>query len=288
MQRRLIYLIFLASLHGVVLAQHQRTSKDLQFAKYLMDKKYDDEAIFVLKGLSQQATEIQQHDSANYWLGNIYYNRQELENSIQYFDLVSHRSIHLKPEAVFFSSFNEAYLRHYSIAQQKLAAFNPEDSLQLSLKNFELAGVNLLQRKFSAFDSLVSQFNKHHLLARQQSELIDFRNILVSGSGKSSFKAGLLSALVPGAGKFYAGYKSQGFLNFIVAGLLGVQAWEGYRKSGPESFRFIAYSALFTTFYISTIWGSALAVKIKRNEISNTLDAQILFSMHIPIRSAFH
>lgn len=254
-----------------------------------MDKKYDDEAIFVLKGLSQQATEIQQQDSANYWLGNIYYNRQELENSIQYFDLVSHRSIHLKPEAVFFSSFNEAYLKHYITSQQKLNAFNPQDSLQLSLKNFELAGVNLLQRKFSTFDSLVIQFNKHHyLLARQQSELIDFRNILVSRSGKSSFKAGLLSALVPGAGKFYAGYKGQGFLNFIVAGLLGVQAWEGYRKSGPESFRFITYSTLFTTFYISTIWGSALAVKIKRNEISNTLDTQILFSMHIPIRSAFH
>lgn len=287
--QRLICLIFLAFLPCLSIAQHQRTSKDLQFAKYLMDKKYDDEAIFVLKGLSQQATGSLQQDSANYWLGNIYYNQQELGNSIHYFDLISNKSLRLKSEAVFFSSFNEAYLKHYIPSQQKLLAFNTQDSLQQSLKNFELAGVNLLQRKFSTFDSLVTQFNKHHyLLARQQSELIDFRNNLVLLSRKSSFKAGLLSALVPGAGKFYAGYKGQGFLNFIVAGLLGVQAWEGYRKSGPESFRFITYSTLFTTFYISTIWGSALAVKIKRNEISNTLDTQILFSMHIPIRSAFH
>lgn len=262
---------------------------ELQFGKYLMDKKFYDEATHTLEKLLSKNISAAQADTINYWLGNTYYSRQLLEKSIYFFDQVSPAIPRLKSESIFFSSFNSAYLRDFDIARHKLLAFTPQDSAQQILKNFELAGIHLLQRNFSGFDSLSQKFsNTHYWVTQQQQDLIVFRNKLHTNSKKSPFQAGLMSALIPGAGKFYAGYKGQGFLNFIVAGLLGVQAWEGYHKSGPESFRFIAYATLFTTFYISTIWGSVLAVKIKQNEISKTLDAQILFDLHIPIRSAFH
>lgn len=263
--------------------------QELQFAKYLMDKKYFDEATYTLEKLLLRNTSTSQTDTINYWLGNTYYSRQLLEKSNEYFDRVSTALPRLKSESAFFSAFNSAYLRSFDAARQKLLTFTPQDSAQQILKNFELAGIHLLQRNFNGFDSLSRNFsNTHFWVSQQQQDLIVFRDKLHANSKKSPFQAGLLSALVPGAGKFYAGYKGQGFLNFVVAALLGVQAWEGYHKAGPESFRFIAYATLFTTFYISTIWGSVLAVKIKQNEISKTLDAQILFDLHIPIRSAFH
>jgi len=271
------------------LAKSQSTSEDLRFAQYLVNKKFFDEAIYSLGNISKEKINSGQRDSVNYLLGNIYYSQQLLENSIQYFDLVTHQSPRLKSESVFFSSFNEAYLRRFPAARKKLNGFIPSDSVLQSLKNFELAGIHLLQRDYDSFDSLSRYFNANHfLINKQQSDLLEFRNVLHTASRKSPFKAGLLSAIIPGAGKFYAGYKGQGFLNFIVAGLLGVQAWEGYHKAGPDSFRFIAYASLFSAFYISNIWGSTLAVKIRKDEISKTIDAQILFAMHIPIRSAFH
>ena len=271
------------------LAKGQSPSEDLRFAQYLVNKKFFDEAIYSLSNLSKRKLDGGQLDSINYLLGNIYYNKQELENSIQYFDLVTNQSPRLKSESVFFSSFNEAYLKRYTPAGKKLNGFIPSDSILQSLKNFELAGINLLQRDYDSFDSLAHFFSvKHFLTSKQQSDLREFRSELHAASRKSPFTAGLLSAIIPGAGKFYAGYKGQGFLNFIVAGLLGVQAWEGYHKAGPDSFRFIAYASLFSAFYISNIWGSTLAVKIRKDEISKTIDAQILFAMHIPIRSAFH
>jgi hypothetical protein len=60
------------------------------------------------------------------------------------------------------------------------------------------------------------------------------------------------------------------------------------RKDGVSSPRFIIYGSLFSLFYIGNIWGSALSVKIKRQEFNEKIDEQILFDMHIPLRTLFN
>jgi hypothetical protein len=100
--------------------------------------------------------------------------------------------------------------------------------------------------------------------------------------------AGLLSAVVPGAGKVYAGQLGQGVAIFLQNSIFALQAWEGYRKDGPRSARFLIYSGLFTVFYIGNVWGSVLSVQIKRQEMYERINNQILFDMHIPLRTIFN
>ncbi len=268
----------------------QSVSQELTFAKYLLTKRNYDESVYVLKNLQRlsMVSEVQK-DSIHFFLGNIYYNQQNLKKSVENFDSVSAISHRLKSEAVFFSSFSNAYLKSYAVAQQHLLNYFPVDSAEQQLRNLELAGISLLQRDFTLFDSLSHHFaTGNYSIALQQRNLYEHRERIVHQGNKSPFMAAALSAVLPGAGKFYAGNKGQGMYTLIISTVLGLQAWEGYHKDGPSSFRFIAYGTLFTSLYIGQIWGSAFSVKIKRDQFNETINNQILFDMHIPLRTIFH
>ena len=265
-------------------------SAEMAFARYLIEKKSYDEAIFVLNVLKNGSeSNPMLRDSIHFLLGTIFYNQQKLESSIVHFDSVSNRWPRLRSEAVFFSAYNATYLKRYSEARQKLTNAPLSDSVLNQLRNFELAGVALLQRNLPAYDSLSSFFTPtSYSLDEQESRLKEHRTRIVQAPNKSPLAAGLLSAIVPGAGKFYAGNKVQGIYTFLIAAVLGAQAWEGYTKDGPDSFRFITYATLFTTVYVATIWGSAFAVKMKRDQLNETINTQILIDLHIPLRTIFH
>jgi TM2 domain-containing membrane protein YozV len=97
-----------------------------------------------------------------------------------------------------------------------------------------------------------------------------------------------MSAIIPGSGKIYAGQLGQGIAAFLQNAIFGLQAYEGLQKDGIKSPRFIIYGGLFTLFYIGNVWGSALSVQIKRREFNEKVDEQIIFDMHIPLRTIFN
>lgn len=264
-------------------------SDEFAFVRYLISKKNYDEAVYVLNALDQRSAGQAKADTVHYLLGNIYYNQQDLGRSIAHFDSVTGAVPRLKSESVFFSSFNRAYLRSFGQARAALVHYAPPDSALAQLKNFQLAGIALLERNVPAFDSLNALVSKRtYLLQQQQENLGQHRQRIVTQPSKSPVLAAMLSAIVPGAGKFYAGQKGQGIYTLLITGMVGLQAWEGYEKAGPKSFRFIAYSTLFASLYIGTVWGSAFTVKFRKDQLNETIDNQILFDMHIPIRTFFH
>ncbi len=287
---RLFLSVLLCGFSFTVHSQSESISKNLNFAKYLFGKKYYDESIYVLTNLEKisNANPIQK-DSIHYLLANIYYNQQDLKKSIEYFDLIKENSERMHVEAVFFSSFNHAYLKAYSSSVQKLLNYSPKDSSEYQLRNLELAGVSLLQRNLKRYDSLSRFFSSSNYAIDQQEEKMKehFKRINEQPK-KSPFVAAALSAILPGAGKFYAGNKGQGMYTLLISAVLGLQAWEGYQKDGPSSFRFIAYGTIFSSIYIGTIWGSAFSVKFKKDQLNETINDQILFDMHIPLRTLFH
>ncbi|HMP99957.1 MAG TPA: hypothetical protein PKC24_09265 [Cyclobacteriaceae bacterium] len=284
--RKIILSILISIIAVFALAQSQQ--ENLRFALYLMDKKNYDEAIYVLTQLSRAKTNTSFSDSVNFLLGKTYYNLQELDLSSKYFNKLSGTRSRLKSEAVFFSSFNQAYLRNTTQSIQQLKFYDPEENLQ-ALKIFELSGFYLLSRNFNAFDSLsILQNVTGYQFNEQLNNFSNYRKRLEQTKNKSMFAGGMMSAIIPGSGKIYAGRPGQGIYNFFITGILGLQTLEAYNKSGPESFRFIAYATLFSSFYIGNIWGSALAVKVKRDETLQGIDQQILFDLHIPLRTIFH
>jgi TM2 domain-containing membrane protein YozV len=124
------------------------------------------------------------------------------------------------------------------------------------------------------------------ILIEHEKKLISIKNSIPVYK-KSGIIAGSLSAIIPGFGKIYAGKPKQGLTTFIPVVLLGLQAYEAYRKGGVENPWFIADSGLFAIFYIGNIWGSALSVSIKRKEIQNDVNDQILLNMHIPLQKLY-
>lgn len=278
-------ILLLASL---TLYAQQNASEEIRFANYLISKKNYDEAVFVLEQIITTSQLQSIKDSAYFLLGKSYYNNQQLKESLYYFDQVSNQIKAIKVESVFFSAFNQAYSGQSRSGIEKLKSLELSDDRFSNLRNFELAGMSLLIRDFEAYDSLISSITQtSYEFSEQQKTISIHRSNLLSAKNKSVFMGGLMSAIIPGSGKIYAGRTGQGIYNFFIAGILGLQTLEAYNKNGAESFRFIAYATLFSSFYIGNIWGSALAVKVKRDEKLQAIDQQILFDLHIPLRNIF-
>ncbi len=270
-------------------AKLQAQSDEMSFARYLIEKKNYDEAIFVLHSMGHARGSTRgQQDSVHFLLGNIFYRQQKLQRSIEQFDSVSGRWPRLHSEAVFFSAYNNVYLKSYSTAKEKMIRFPQQDSVLNQLRNFELAGIALLQRNLPTYDSLSNLFSPvNYSMDEQEIRLKEHYDRIIHQPKRSLLVAGLLSAIVPGAGRFYAGNKGQGIYTFLIAAVIGSQAWEGYQTDGPSSVRFIAYATIFTSFYVGTIWGSVFTVKMKRDQLNETINNQILIDLHIPIRTIF-
>jgi tetratricopeptide (TPR) repeat protein len=74
---------------------------------------------------------------------------------------------------------------------------------------------------------------------------------------KSPFLAGLLSTLLPGLGKMYAGELADGLFSTASIGLLAGLTVLGFRDGGVRSVRGWTYGSLAAVFYLGNIYGSA-------------------------------
>ncbi len=137
-------------------------------------------------------------------------------------------------------------------------------------------------------DELVFILNIYDTVVRQKKELSnssaykisnltlltteDAKDVLKSIEGiehpknKSALMAGLLSAVIPGAGKWYAGYFGTPFAALIINAVLGGVALELGLKQGWTSWPALASYAAFSAFYAGNIIGTVYSVNIKKKE----------------------
>ena len=95
----------------------------------------------------------------------------------------------------------------------------------------QLAGTSLLNRNFEAFDQYASKFDtSYYSMANEQKLLRVFRDDMLKVKKKSPAVAGLLSAVVPGLGKIYAGRPGQGVATFSIVSILGFATYETLQK----------------------------------------------------------
>lgn len=86
---------------------------------------------------------------------------------------------------------------------------------------------------------------------------------------KNPFLGGALSAIIPGAGKLYAGRTSDGLLSFLTIAVTGWQAYEGFHQDGSRSVKGWIYGSLSAFFYLGNIYGSVAAVRIFNEQSEN-------------------
>ncbi|MGB3467162.1 MAG: hypothetical protein WBA74_17910 [Cyclobacteriaceae bacterium] len=85
---------------------------------------------------------------------------------------------------------------------------------------------------------------------------------------KSPAKAGLLSMIIPGAGKFYANRKKDAVFSFILTVVAAYQSYRAFNKNGIDSVFGWVYGGLAGGFYVGNIYGSVQAAK-RTNELAN-------------------
>lgn len=267
------------------LCQSATFTREWHFARYLADKEATDEATFVLQAFDYQQLNPSQRDSLAYLTGWLAYGAKSLDAASNALLTVSPASpFYVKSQ--YFGAYCLAFQHQRDSARAIMQQAPATDSTLRELRAFEQAGVALLQRQYSRYDSLRQQFSySSYALSAEEQRFDAYRKGLATQKRRSPWVAGLLSAGIPGLGKIYAGKPKQGIAAFLPVLTLGLLTWEGYHKDGPTSLRFLGFGALFTVFYVGNIWGSTLAVKVRRDEFNRGYDNKILFDMHIPLRN---
>ncbi|MBR1774756.1 MAG: hypothetical protein IJ759_04435 [Bacteroidales bacterium] len=279
--KRLLLFIFLFSSFIVFSQQDNSAKSEFDFVMYLIGNSMKEEAVVLMQNNSED------NDSINFLRGFTYYSSKMLDLAADNFSKVS-QSSELFTESRFFSSLSNAHLFHLDKAESDLNMISSQDGEINNLKNFSLAGINLLKRNYNLFDTYINSVDSNNYpLNVETARLLQLKTELLSYKKKSLFVAGALSTLVPGLGKVYAGNIGEGISSFLICGsLMGVTA-ENWYKKGLTNWKTILFGTISAVFYIGNIYGSVVTVKVNCENFNSRTDVQILYNIHIPLRSSF-
>lgn len=258
---------------------------DLKFISHLVNTGDYTEALFLID--SSRCSSGQLDDSLNYLKGWSLYSLKRLSSSSESLLKVSPKSeFYLK--AHFFAAYNYTHIGEYDNSTDVLSKIDGKSEKILSLKNFELAGISLLKGNNVLYDEYFTKINKSlYELTESSDNIQKISWDLKNHKSKSPLLAGVLSAIIPGSGKFYAGKKGEGISSFIATAGLGLVTWENYRKNGINNFKTIAFGSAFAFSYAANIYGAVLRVNILETEYRDNVKNSILFNLHIPLRNTF-
>ena len=286
-RRTLLFALFFFCT-ACVFSQNTRFSDEIRFARYLQDKDLFREAQFIMRTIDTSLLTSAQKDTLNYFSGWSAYGSKQLDTAVNKLLSVS-PAYPLYTKSRFFAAYCLAYLSRQDAAQEIITGLALTDSTELEMRQFELAGMALLRRDYEAYNQYQRSFTyASYVMEKEEKNMAAYHKGLRSYKAKSPFLAGIYSAVLPGAGKFYAGKKRQAIASFLPIVSLAAVTYEAYRKGGLRSARFIAFGSLFSVFYGGNIWGSVLSVTVKQKEFYRAYDNKILFDLHIPLRSLYN
>lgn len=216
-----------------------------------------------------------------------YYNLKKLDSAAFFFSQVD-TFIESYAKAKFFGCICMAYEKNYYAAKEFLASPFLEKENEIRLKPFLLSGIFLLERNFKSYNELRSTLDTNWFPVSVEIKKLDkYANLLSSYKEKKKINAAILSAIIPGLGKVYAGRPGDGASAFLITSSLGLVSYENFRKDGWKDIKTLFFSGLFLTYYLGNIIGSYYSVNLERYEFYEQIDYNILFDLHIPVRTVY-
>lgn len=269
-----------------VRAGFAQNRNELPFIEHLTNKGHYNEVIYLIDTDSLNYGQDRQ-DSINYYKGWAHYSLKNLEKSTKSFLNVGEKSsFYLKSR--FFAGYNQIFLENYPEARKIISQVKAQNEPNLSLVNLELSGIEMLQGNWTKAKEQLQQVNPNAATINQQAAVLSqICRDQETHRTKSPLLAGIMSAIIPGSGKIYAGKTGEGIAAMIATTGFGLIAWENYRKLGISNIKTIFFSGIFAANYVSNIYGSVISVTIIENEYLNVQHNQILFQLHIPLRNFF-
>ncbi|MES1165389.1 MAG: hypothetical protein ABUR63_06525 [Verrucomicrobiota bacterium] len=92
---------------------------------------------------------------------------------------------------------------------------------------------------------------------------------------KSPWLAGALSALIPGLGRVYIGRAADGIMSFVLIGVTGALAAQGFYDEGRASVRGWILGSVAALLYVGNVYGSAVGAVVQRRDAEDALMQEI-------------
>jgi hypothetical protein len=258
---------------------------DWQFSDYLMEQNEIDLAILNLILASRKGYSDTERDSLNFKIGKLFLRKKEYSKSSEYFKKIEAKNTDLYQNAQLFSSFNQIFIGQYEVSKQTNDSIKHLLYIKHPLFSINQYGLALLERKMEEAEKIRKENQLDTTSKDVLINLVQIHDEIMCEKQKSPLIAGLLSTVVPGLGKYYAGRKGEAYSAFLLNLVMGGVLYENIRKNGISHPQTILYGSIFSVFYVGNIWGSAVSVNIKRNENKKIINDEILFNLHIAIKS---
>ncbi len=253
----------------------QTITPDLEFIDYLIGNNYTRDALAWIDGSNYTPS-----DTLDFIKGLTLYTANKLDLATESFAKVPEGSPYYE-KSLMFGAVSHAYLGNYEDGLKLIQ--NTGDS---ELKQYELAAFYLLLNDKTGYQQASQNFTyQDYSLAEGEKLFGKIYENRFNEKQKSPALAGLMSAVIPGAGKWYAGRKDEAVASFVTVGIFAGLTAECWIKKGPKDWRTIVFGTLGSLFYIGNIYGSYVSVGIYNDNLRHAQDNTIVFNLHVPIRS---
>lgn len=269
----------------IVSFSQNQDSLDLKFIEYLVNTRNFSEVLFLLGNRNFPSGPV--YDSINYFRGWSLYSLKELPaSSNSLLKVTTGSAFYFKSH--FFAAYNLAHTGDLKGAAAAIDSTELKTETMVSLKNFQLAGISLLQEDIPGFRKFLSRADTgQYEISKASGELVRMMHIMQDHKRKSPFLAGMFSGILPGSGKYYAGKRGEAISAFLETAGLGAVTWENYHKRGLKNFGTLAFGTAFAFAYAANIYGAVLSASLLETEYKENVKNTILFNLHIPLRTIF-
>lgn len=214
----------------------------------------------ILRSIAINSLSLYTKDSLNFYLGVTALLLNKTNEADLFFDSVTDTS-----SSIYTSKFivrNFYALKNFgSLFLPKVNEQNPIQKYHLEVLRLQILANCLLRNDTKQFmlvyDKNKCSFDNLNLAERRLYECYQ-KTLLVPK--KKQWKAVVLSAMIPGLGKLYAGKKGEALTAFLPVLINGAQAYEGYAKAGVNSPHLYIFGGIGTVFYFSNLYGAKQAV----------------------------
>ncbi len=218
----------------------------------------------------------QNADSTLYRLGFCYRIAGDTERAIHTFRKIvaSKAEGRFRPAASYQIAYSYFLSRQYEKSLQSLdEAVDKAESVDEQGKLQILSAFNYLhQKRWHDAEHVLSGLDlKDEKLSHTASSLRASVQDGMRLPRKSPVLAGLMSTVVPGAGKFYCGQYGDGLYSLFLAGATGLLAWDGFRDDGLNSIRGWIFGSMGAIFYTGNVYGSVVAARVRNHQLEVSL-----------------
>lgn len=263
-------------------AEQPSRDKLIQFAHFLFENRDFSRAAYeYLRVMHLYENNQAEQDDLNLRIGNCFSFLNQPDNARKYYELCleSGQGDEIFNRALIRLGFLLFRIGKYdessSLMEQKKLSADDEILNTIILANYLCLGnTGHAGAKFEEFRNAgrpyVSFFEKY----------LDMRHRLKI---KSPLKAGLMSAILPGSGRIYAGRLKEGLISIVSFFATSYLAYEGFKDDGTSSFKGWLFSSISAFLYIGNIYGSVISARITNTRIEDGYRKGIEMSLGILI-----